>query len=73
MENFIQGFTKNLKQRIDQHGKGLVESTQNWRPLQPVYYKACPNQTDATKSGKYFKNFHGRMFIKRWLESYLTV
>jgi putative endonuclease len=69
---FYVGFTKNLKQRFDQHEKGMVESTRDRRPLKLIYYEACLNQNDATKREKYFKTYHGRMFIKRRLESYLT-
>ena len=69
---FYVGFTKDLKQRFDKHKKGLVDSTKNRRPLKLVYYEACLNQSDATKREKYFKTYHGRMFIKRRLESYLT-
>ena len=70
--NFYVGFTKDLKQRFDKHQKGLVDSTKDRRPLKLVYYEACIDQSDATKREKYFKTYHGRMFIKRRLESYLT-
>jgi len=70
--NFYVGFTKDLKQRFDKHQKGLVDSTKNRRPLKLVYYEACIDQSDAIKREKHFKTYHGRMFIKRRLESYLT-
>ena len=70
--NLYVGFTKDLKQRFDKHQKGLVDSTKDRRPLKLVYYEACIDQSDATKREKYFKTYHGRMFIKRRLESYLT-
>ena len=70
--NFYVGFTKNLKQRFDKHQKGLVDSTKDRRPLKLVYYEACLNRSDATKREKYFKTYHGRMFIKKRVESYLT-
>lgn len=69
---FYVGFTKNLKQRFEQHQKGFVESTKNRRPLQLIYYEACINQEDASRREKYFKSYHGRMFLKRRLKSYLT-
>ncbi len=69
---FYIGFTKDLKQRFNEHEKGLVESTKNRRPLTLIYYEACLRQEDATKREKYFKTYHGRMFIKRRLESYFT-
>ena len=69
---FYVGFTKELKQRFDKHKKGLVDSTKDRRPLKLIYYEACLNRSDATKREKYFKTYHGRMFIKRRIESYLT-
>ena len=66
------GYTKNLKLRFEQHQKGLVDSTKNRRPLKLIYYEACLNQQDATHREKYFKIYHGAMFLKKRLKSYLT-
>lgn len=70
--NFYTGYTKDLKLRFEQHNEGLVESTKERRPLKLVYYEACLNQNDAVKREKYLKSYHGKMFIKRRLKSYLT-
>ena len=69
---FYSGYSENLKQRFDQHNKGYVESTKFRRPLTIVYYEACLNMEDAIKREKYFKTYHGKMFLKRRLKSYLT-
>jgi putative endonuclease len=69
---FYTGFTKNLKLRFEKHIKGQVESTRDRRPLKLVYYEACLKQNDATKREKYLKTYHGKMFIKKRLKSYLT-
>jgi len=69
---FYIGFTKNLELRFEQHNKGLVESTKHRIPLQLIYYEACLSRDDATRREKYLKSFHGRMFIKNRLKSYLT-
>ncbi len=66
------GFTKNLKQRFEQHNKGLIESTKQRRPFELIYYEACIDQQDAIRREKYLKTYHGKMFIKRRLKSYLT-
>lgn len=66
------GYTKNLKLRFEQHEKGLVNSTKGRRPLKLIYYEACLNQQDATHREKYLKTYHGKMFIKNRLKSYLT-
>ena len=69
---FYTGFTSNLKLRFEQHNKGLVGSTRDRRPLRLIYYEACLDQDDATKREKYLKTYHGKMFLKKRLRSYLT-
>ena len=69
---FYTGYTKNLKSRFEQHNKGLGESTKDRRPFTLIYYEACLNQQDATHREKYLKTYHGKMFIKNRLKSYLT-
>ncbi len=70
--NFYIGYTKNLKLRFEQHNKGMVKSTRDRRPLKLIYYEACLRQQDATHREKYLKTYHGKMFIKNRLKSYLT-
>ena len=69
---FYTGFTKNLKLRFEQHNKGLVDSTKDRKPLRLIYYEACLSQEDATKREKYLKTYHGKMFLRGRLKSYLT-
>lgn len=69
---FYTGYTKNLKLRLEQHRKGLVESTRNRRPFRLVYFEGCVDQQDATYREKYLKTFYGKMFLKNRLKSYLT-
>jgi len=71
-DKFYVGFTKDLKLRFEKHYKGQVESTSDRRPLKLIYYEACLSQDDATKREKYLKTYHGKMFIKKRLKSYLT-
>jgi putative endonuclease len=71
-DKFYVGFTKDLKLRFEKHSKGQVESTRDRRPLRLIYYEACLDQNDATKREKYLKSFHGKMFIRKRLKSYLT-
>jgi len=70
--NFYTGSTKDLKLRFEQHKKGLVESTKDRRPLKLIYYEACLDQPDARKRERYLKSYHGKMFLKNRLKSYLT-
>jgi len=71
-KKFYFGFTKDLKQRFDEHQKGNVDSTRDRRPLKLIYYEACIDKNDALKREKYFKTYHGRMFIQKRIKSYLT-
>jgi putative endonuclease len=69
---FYVGLTKDLKLRFEQHNKGLVDSARGRRPLNLIYYEACLNENDARQRERYLKTYHGRMFLKRRLKSYLT-
>ena len=71
-KDFYTGFTKNLKLRFEQHNNGLVESTKNRRPLDLVYYEACIHIDDAVRREKYLKTYHGKMFLRGRIKSYLT-
>jgi len=70
--SFYVGLTKDLKLRFEQHKKGMIESTKNRRPFDLIYYEACLDRNDAAKREKYLKTYHGKMFLKRRLKSYLT-
>jgi len=69
--DFYIGFTKNLKLRFEQHKNGFIESTRIKGPFKLIYYEACLDQSDASKREKYLKTYHGKMFLKRRLKSYL--
>ena len=69
---FYVGFTKDLKLRVENHSKGLVDSTKHRRPLRLIYYEACQIQEDATKREKYLKTYNGKRFLYNRLKSYLT-
>ena len=66
------GYTKSLKERIDQHNQGRVKSTAARKPLKLIYYEACVDQEDATIREKYLKTIYGKRYIKNRLRSYLT-
>jgi putative endonuclease len=71
-KGFYTGVTKDLKQRFEQHNKGLVESTRERIPLKLIYYEACQDKKDAIKRERYLKTYNGKMFLRRRLKSYLT-
>jgi putative endonuclease len=59
------GFSSNLKNRVREHNKGLVEITKNRRPLKLVYYEACVNEKKAIEREKSLKTGFGRSYLKR--------
>jgi len=69
---FYAGFTENLKLRFEHHSKGRIESTRQRRPLKLIYYETCLRIDDAIRREKYFKTYHGKIFLKKRLKSYLT-
>jgi putative endonuclease len=71
-EKFYVGFTKDVKLRFEEHKKGWVDSTRDRRPLKLIYYEACSRQQDAIQREKYLKTYHGKMFLRNRLKSYLT-
>jgi len=59
------GFSTNLKNRLLEHNKGLVESTKNRRPLELVYYEACNNEKKSIEREKTLKTGFGRVYLKK--------
>ncbi len=58
------GHTNNLKKRLVEHNKGVVDSTKSRRPLKLIYYEACLSEIKSIKREKYFKTGFGRKFLK---------
>jgi putative endonuclease len=65
------GFTTNLKERIGQHKKGKVISTQNLRPLLLIHYECYIMEEDARRREKFLKTSDGKMFLNRQISAYL--
>ncbi len=64
------GFTSDLRQRLEQHNEGKVNSTKRRRPLILIYYESCLNQQDATRREKYLKSGNGKIYLKNRLRNY---
>jgi len=62
--NLYVGFSDDLKKRLEEHNKGLVESTKNRAPFCLVYYEACLDKNKALEREKYFKTGFGRRYLK---------
>ena len=70
-KDLCKRYTEDFKLKLEQHKKGLVESTNNKGPFSLVYFEGCLNQQDATHREKYLKKYLSRMFLKNRLKSYL--
>ena len=62
--NVYIGFSCDLKKRLVEHNKGLVESTKSRRPLELIYYEACCDKEKAIKREKTLKTGFGRVYLK---------
>ncbi len=68
---FYTGYTKDLRNRLNQHNNGEVQSTKNRRPLSLIYFEGCLNQKDATHREKYLKTSWGKRYVKSRMKNYL--
>ena len=59
------GWTEDLKQRLEDHNRGSVESTRHRRPFNCIYYEACVGRKDAIDREKQLKTGFGRAYLKR--------
>ena len=59
------GYTKNLKQRLQDHNNGKVVATRSRRPLKLIYSEKCASKKDAQKRESYWKSGAGRNTLKR--------
>lgn len=60
---YYYGLTKDLRNRLKEHNKGEVKSTQHRKPLELVYFEKADTILDARKKEKYFKSGFGRKYI----------
>ncbi len=59
------GFSSDLKNRLQEHNRGLVEATKGRIPLEIVYYEACLNEKKAIEREKILKTGFGRLYLKK--------
>jgi putative endonuclease len=64
-EDFYIGSCYNLKNRINDHKEGRVNSTKNKRPLKLVYFEGCLSKKHAIKRENQLKTGFGRGYINR--------
>lgn len=62
------GFSTNLKQRLQQHARGEVKSTENRRPLRLIHYEYFIDKQDAMAREVFLKSGFGRDNLKKSLK-----
>jgi len=67
------GFTRDLRNRLNEHNDGQVPSTKNRGPFKMIYYEACIDQQDATAREKYLKSGMGKRYLKNRLKRFLSL
>jgi len=63
-DEFYIGYTRDLKQRIEQHNAKKNFSTKGRLPLSLIYVESCLNEEDAKRRENYLKTSQGRRFLK---------
>ena len=56
-KSFYIGSTNNLKQRLEKHNQGLVNSTKNLKPMELLYFEGYKSKQDALIREKRLKRF----------------
>jgi len=59
------GYSSDLRNRLNKHNNGEVESTKHRRPLELIFYEAFKNKKDAQRREKYFKTDKGKSSLKQ--------
>lgn len=65
--NTYVGCTKDLKERLNQHNSGNVQSTKAHLPVKLLFYCAFPDKLNAFSFEKYLKSGSGRAFMNKRL------
>ena len=66
-DSYYVGCTKNLKDRIDRHSKGQIQSTKNRLPVAIVHLSIFQDRFKAFNFEKYLKSGSGRAFMNKRL------
>ncbi len=65
------GFTKDLKNRFDEHNNKKELSTKHYAPFELIHYEAYRNSKDAKRREEYLKTTKGKSTLRSMLKEYL--
>ncbi len=68
--NLYIGYSTDLKNRPQEHNRGLNFSTKPFIPWQLIHYEAYLSEKDARRREKYLKSSQGGRLLKRMLKEY---
>ena len=68
---FYNGYTNDLKRRVNEHNSGKNIGTKPRRPFQLIYYDAHLSQSDAMRREKYFKTSKCKSTVRQMLRNSL--
>jgi putative endonuclease len=60
------GFTKNLKQRLDDHNSGKSIFTSKYKPWKLIAFFSFNEEIKARRFERYLKSNAGKIFLKRY-------
>jgi putative endonuclease len=66
------GCTANIKRRIEEHKKGLVQSTKNKKPTL-IHYEVYKLNSDAIRREKYLKSTEGKKMLRKQIKNLLKM
>lgn len=66
-DNLYVGYSNNIKNRFEEHQKGVVSSTRDRRPFEIIYCESYKNRKDAMNREAYFKTGWGKNYLKKIL------
>jgi len=70
-KRFYIGISKNAQNRLNQeHNKGKVKSTKNWRPWVLIYRKTYSTCEEVREMEKFLKSYKGVKMKKEIIEKY---
>ena len=72
-QKWYTGYTKDLRNRFNQHQNNQSAYTKGRGPFRLIYYEACMNEFDAKAREKYLKSGMGRRYLRNRLKRFLSL
>ncbi|MDD5043521.1 MAG: GIY-YIG nuclease family protein [Patescibacteria group bacterium] len=63
--DIYKGFSGDLKRRLEEHDRGKVGATRNFRPAKLIGYEAYLLKSDAVRREAFLKTTEGRRLLKQ--------